>query len=235
MSDAERLSRAQLQDLDREELVDHVQSLQQHVTVTEDYVDELGERLDDLEHVVDTQKDIIQQILGVDGDGWAHVGLLVEANGAEFVTEDALEDLAVQQQAQDGPVIQQYANIPEGERDVLSTSEEIAVVLHENWRDIAWKLGDADNRRFGVDTKSRANAKHNPSRLRHELRRELDRDFQATEMYRGLKRLAALSGGEEHVNAGDGRVHISGGLYEYRERASPDGKHVNRVLWRATE
>lgn len=148
----------------------------------------------------------------------------------------ALEDGNTGATPSDGPVIQQLSTIPEDDRDdVLATSKRIALVLHENWEDISWRLGDYEQRRFGVDTKTRANAKYNPSRLRYELKRELDRDLQSTEIYRGMKRLATLSGGEERVDASTSRVHISGGLYQFREMVTADGADTKRVLWRDEE
>lgn len=142
----------------------------------------------------------------------------------------------------DGPPIVHYANIPADERQKhLSTSDHIAVTIHEQWGDIAWSLGgardqvsgDLTERRTGVDTKTKASAKNNPSRLRHRLKQALDRELQATEIYRGLRALAKLSGGEEHVDDAAGRTHITGGLYEYHEKATTDGKGVRRVLWKA--
>lgn len=124
------------------------------------------------------------------------------------------------------------ANLP---REELTTSEEIAVALHENWSEIAWSLGDGETFQYGVNTRTKATTKNAPSKLRHELRRELDRDLAPQQIYRGLKRLATLSGGEERVHKADGRVHIADGLYEYRERTPPTGGQTRRVLWRETE
>lgn len=133
----------------------------------------------------------------------------------------------------DAPPIVHYANLSAEDRDAeLSTSERIAVTLHEEWEDVAWKLGDAENRRMGVDTKTKANAKHNPSKLRHRLKAKLDRDFEAIEIYRGLKRLAKLSGGSEFTKDQGNRVEIIGGWYRYEERATPDAKGTVKVLWR---
>lgn len=142
----------------------------------------------------------------------------------------------------DAPTIEYYAAMPDEEWDGLDTSVKIAVTLHEQWEDIAWTLGGGRNyagstgeQRYGVDTKTKANAKHQPSKIRYELRRELDRDFQANEIYRGMQRLAELSGGTEHVDSRDNRIHITGGLYEYREQSTIDGKDTRRVLWRDEE
>lgn len=142
----------------------------------------------------------------------------------------------------DAPVLVYYANMPEKHHDNLETSKRIAVTLHNNWRDIAWQLGGGTNvtgdkvqSKVGVDTKTKANAKYNPSLIRHRLKIYCDRDFQMNEVYRGLRQLAKLSGGTEHVDGVAGRVRITGGLYEYQERATADGKDVRRVLWRTTE
>lgn len=154
---------------------------------------------------------------------------------------EAIEDGENVTTEPDGPPIVKYAQMSEDDRkEHLGTSDHIAVTLHEYWEDIAWGLGGARDqisgeiteRRRGVDTKTKANAKYNPSRLRHRLKQKLDRDFQATEIYRGLRALAKLSGGEEHVDDTAGRVHIVGGWYEYHEKATTDGKDVRRVLWR---
>lgn len=149
--------------------------------------------------------------------------------------EDGVEQTETDDE-DDVPVIGRYARMSEDEReDILSTAEHIAVTLHDNWRDIAWKLGDAQNRRIGVDTKTKANAKYNPSRIKHRLKQHMDRDLQSTEIYRGLQQLAKLSGGEEHVDVETSRVQIADGRYEYRERRTADNKETRRVLWRNTE
>lgn len=156
----------------------------------------------------------------------------------------ALENGETAKQKEQGPPIVHYSNIPEEERvEHLGTSDHIAVTLHDYWDEIAWSMGgvrdqisgELTDRRVGVDTKTKANAKYNPSRLRHRLMQRLDRDFQANEIYRGMEALAKLSGGEEHVDDVASRVHITGGLYEYHQKATADGKDVKRVLWRSEE
>jgi hypothetical protein len=151
--------------------------------------------------------------------------------------EDRIDEL---ERSPDGvsehaPPIEYYANIPPEERaELLSTSEQIAVELHTNWEDIAWKLGDATHRRIGVDSKTKANAKYNPSRLKQRLKGLLNRDFESIEIYRGLKRLAKLSGGEETTDSAN-RVHVTGGLYEYHHRSTIDGRDTKHVLYRSNE
>lgn len=158
--------------------------------------------------------------------------------------DDRFEQLEQGQQTvhdDDQTPLDVYTQIDEEDReDELSTSEYIAVTIHEQWRDIAWTLGGGSNyageendQRMGVDTKSKANAKYNPSRLKHRLKKELGWDPASNEVYRGMKTLAKKSGGEEVVDATSGRVHVRGGRYEYREMATADGADTKRVLWRA--
>lgn len=124
---------------------------------------------------------------------------------------------------------------PEVWEDQLSTSKVIALTMHANWDEIAWKMGDSDNRRVGVDTRTKANAKYNPSKLKYRLKKELDWEPAWEEIYRALKKLADLAGGEEFVDDRTGRVQVMGGDYLYNERATPDGKQTKRVLWKAEE
>ncbi|NHX37848.1 MULTISPECIES: hypothetical protein [Halolamina] len=157
---------------------------------------------------------------------------------------DQLEEGAQQpREGDDQTPLEVYLQMDEEDReDELSTSQSIAVTMHEQWADIAWKLGGGSNyageeneQRTGVDTKSKANAKYNPSRLKHRLKKELGWDPASNEVYRGMKALAKISGGEEVVDASSGRVHVRGGQYEYREMATADGADTKRVLWRADQ
>lgn len=156
---------------------------------------------------------------------------------------ERLEDGQQQPDEEDTFPLYTYAQLDEEDREAeLTTSEYIAVTIHEQWADIAWTLGGAQNyagesseQRAGVDTKTTANAKYNPSRLKHRLKKELGWDPAANQIYRALKKLAELSGGEEVVDATSGRVHVRGGLYEYREMATTDAQDTKRVLWRADQ
>ncbi len=164
----------------------------------------------------------------------------------KHAVDDRLERLEQGQQPADDAAqtpLMAYTQIDESDReDELLTSEYIAVTMHENWDDLAWTLGGGSNyagqeatRRIGVDTKSKANAKYNPSRLKHRLKQLLGWNPASNEVYRGLQTLAKISGGEEAVDATSGRVHVHGGLYEYREMATVDSADTKRVLWRVDE
>ena len=140
----------------------------------------------------------------------------------------------------DQPPLYYYSQMPPEEReDELTTSELIAVTIHERWSDLAWTLGggrnfagDSAEQRIGVDTRTKANAKHNPSKLKHRLKTTMDRDLRSQEVYRALKKLAKLSGGREYTKDQGSRVEIIGGIYRYEERSTVDGQAMRRVLWR---
>lgn len=156
---------------------------------------------------------------------------------------DALESTEELHDRDDRTPLEAYTQLDESDREEeLSTSESVAVTIHEQWTDIAWKLGGGSNyageqnaTRVGVDTKTTANAKYNPSRLKHRLKKELGWDPASNQVYRGLKTLAKISGGEEVVDVSSGRVHVRGGAYEYREMATVDGSDTKRVVWRADQ
>lgn len=127
--------------------------------------------------------------------------------------------------------LQKYASMTEDDREeLLSTSERRAVDVHLHWDELAW---NAQGRRL-VDTAARANAKNQPSKLKYRLEKHFDRSIQWTEIYRLMKALARLSGGDAETDTA-GREHITGGSYEYHHRATPDGKETKRILMEATE
>ena len=140
----------------------------------------------------------------------------------------------------DQPPLYYYTRMPPEEReDELSTSKLIAVTMHERWSDLAWTLGggrnfagDSATQRIGVDTRTKANAKHNPSKLKHRLKTIMDRDLRSQEVYRALKELAKISGGKPYTKEQGSRVEIIGGTYRYEERSTADGQAMRRVLWR---
>lgn len=151
---------------------------------------------------------------------------------------DALEQRQSDTADEDAPELVRYAQFSEEQReDVLTTRQRIAVTLYEEWNEIAWTLGGGsnyagtkNNQRIGVDTKTTANAKYNPGKLKHELRRSLGEDLDSNQVYRGMKALADLSGGEEYVDE-DGRLHITGGWFVYHEKPTADGNDTKRVVW----
>lgn len=140
---------------------------------------------------------------------------------------------------EDATTLDRYANIPEDEREkLLSTSDHIAAVIHENWSDLAWALGDAANRRYGVNTATKADVKHNPSKLKVDLKKYLDKELQSMQIYRAMQAVASLSGPDDEIDESTddaGRTHIVGGEYEYHERPTPDNSRNKRELYRVNE
>lgn len=125
--------------------------------------------------------------------------------------------------------LQQYATAPDDIRAGLSTNKERAVRLYENWHEIAWKQQEAHGGRYFIDTKTPSMKKNHPSKLRHELETRWDENLHSPDIYRTMKQLAKMSGSEESVDE-YGRVHITGGEYEYHERPTADNKSIRRLV-----
>jgi len=124
--------------------------------------------------------------------------------------------------------LEKYASMDAADREeLLSTSERRAVSIYRHWDELAWVA----NGKELLETQARANAKHNPSKLRYRLNKHFDESLQATEIYRALKAVARLSGGEEETDT-NGRTHITGGDYEYHVLPTADGAKTRRVLER---
>jgi hypothetical protein len=124
--------------------------------------------------------------------------------------------------------LQKYASMDAADREsLLSTSEQRAVSIFRHWDDLAWVA----NGKELLETQARANAKHNPSRLRYRLNKHFGESLQSNEMYRALKAVARLSGGDEETDT-NGRTHITGGEFAYHVLPTADGTKTRRVLER---
>jgi len=124
--------------------------------------------------------------------------------------------------------LQKYASMDAADREeLLSTSERRAVSIYRHWDELAWVA----NGKQLLETQARANAKNNPSKLRYRLKKHFGESLQATEMYRALKAVARLSGGDEDTDT-NGRTHVTGGDYEYHVLPTADGSKTRRVLER---
>jgi len=127
--------------------------------------------------------------------------------------------------------LQKYASMDEGDREeLLSTSERRAVSIYRHWDDLAWVA----NGKELLETQARANAKNNPSKLRYRLNKHFGESLQSNEMYRAMKAVARLSGGDEETDT-NGRTHITGGDFEYHVLPTADGSKTRRVLERVGE
>lgn len=152
-----------------------------------------------------------------------------------------IDDLEETAQAGPDPIeddvttLQRYANIPTDERkELLSTAEHVAATIYDNWSELAWPMGDHDNRRYGIDTVTKANVKHAPSRIKVELKKLADIELQSNEIYRAMQAAAKLSGGEETTDQA-GRTHITGGDFEFHEQPTADNSRNKRILYRRSD
>ena len=184
--------------------------------------DDLAERVAALESLVESlQADIAQLEADLEAER-EHKRELVQAVNR---LQDAVEG---RDELVGASTLQKYASMDAADReDLLSTSERRAVLIYQNWDELAWVA----NGKELLETQARANAKHNPSKLRYRLNKHFDESLQSTEIYRALKAVARLSGGEEDTDT-NGRTHVTGGEYEYHILPTADGSKTRRVLER---
>lgn len=124
--------------------------------------------------------------------------------------------------------LEKYTEIDEDDREeLLSTSERRAVDIYENWDELAWTTQQKNL----METQARANAKNQPSKIKYRLEKHFDRSLQANEIYRAMKAVARLSGGEESTDT-NGRTHVSGGDFEFHVLPTADNSGTRRVLER---
>lgn len=124
--------------------------------------------------------------------------------------------------------LEKYSSMtPEDRDELLSTSEWRAVEIHDHWDDLAWTTQTKNL----METQARANAKNQPSKIKYRLEKHFDTDLQANEIYRAMKAVARLSGGEASTDT-NGRTHITGGTYEFHVLSTTDGSGTRRVLER---
>lgn len=124
--------------------------------------------------------------------------------------------------------LEKYTEIDEEDREeLLSTSERRAVSIYENWDELAWTTQHKNL----METQARANAKNQPSKIKYRLEKHFDTSLQANEIYRAMKAVARLSGGEESTDT-DGRTHVTGGDFEYHVLPTADNSRTRRVLER---
>lgn len=130
----------------------------------------------------------------------------------------------------DATMLEKYSKMPQDERENLLPSSKLrAVAIYENWDDLAWVAG---GERL-METKARANAKNQPSKIKYRLENFFDQDLAWNEIYRAMKAVAKLSGQddevEEHTDA-QNRLHITGGRFEYHVVPTADNSGTRRVL-----
>ena len=184
--------------------------------------EDLAGRVDALESIVESlQADIVQLEADLEAER-EHKRKLVRALNRLQGAVEGRDELV------GASTLQKYASMGEADREeLLSTSERRAVSIYRHWDELAWVA----NGKELLETQARANAKHNPSKLRYRLNKHFDESLQSTEIYRALKAVARLSGGGEDTDT-NGRTHITGGDFAYHVLPTADGSKTRRVLER---
>jgi hypothetical protein len=130
-------------------------------------------------------------------------------------------------------VLEKYAEMEPREREeCLGSSDRRAVVLFEHWWDIAKQAGNGN---YVVTTHRNSTKKHNPAQVKIDLEQAAGEDLRWEQVYRSMRHIAKLSAASpqddvESVTDGYGRKHITGGAFEYHEKATPDGSDTYKLV-----
>jgi hypothetical protein len=134
------------------------------------------------------------------------------------IDESSIED--------DVSTLDRYASIPENQRkDLLGATDRRAVVIYENWDDIA----ERTTKGWALSTRRSSIKKNAPSKIRTGLNKILENELAWAQIYRAMKAVAELSGSEQSTDEA-GRIHLTGGDFEYHERVTPDNEEAYKVL-----
>lgn len=126
----------------------------------------------------------------------------------------------------DSSTLEKYADIPENQREnLLGTTDCRAVVIYEHWDDIAEKT----TKGWALSTRRSSTKKNAPSKIKTELNKILEDDLAWTQIYRAMKAVAELSGSDQSTDD-VGRIHLTGGDFEFHERVTPDNEDTYKVL-----
>lgn len=139
----------------------------------------------------------------------------------------ALEDGHAATEADAAPhTLAKFAAMPEEERaELLGATDQRAVSIYEHWDDLA----EQANAGYVISTRRSSTTKHGTSKLRTDLNKIFDEDLEWTQIYRAMKAVARLSGGQETADDW-GRTHIYGGAWEFHEKPTPDASDTHKVL-----
>lgn len=223
------LSEIEPESLDQDELIDVVESLA-------DRVEEYEERIADLEEKAFRRDSpeaaalrrcleaVSDREVGPRSKSWLIASTHAEkrmnklSGALKNVDESSVED--------NDSTLDRYANIPEDQRkDLLGATDRRAVVIYENWDDIAERA----TKGWALSTRRSSIKKNAPSKIRTELNKILDDELAWAQIYRAMKAVAKLSGSEQSVDEAN-RIHLTGGDFEYHERVTPDNEDTYKVL-----
>lgn len=197
-----------------EPLSDQDEAVLDHSTADEDDADEaLDDRVDELEATVERQQQQIKDL-------FAMVNKLQDAADGRSKALDGLT------------LVEKYAKMEPAEREeLIGAAERRAVVLFENWWDISKQAG---NGRYVITTHRNSTKKNNPSQVKIDLESFSGEDLKWEQVYRAMRALAKLSATDRDEIATEtseyGRKHITGGAFDYEERATPDGSDTYKIV-----
>ena len=177
-----------------------------------DLSEQVAARVDALESVVESMQDDIASLQ-------AEIQKEREQKRELVQTVDRLQDAVERRDDLTGAsTLEKYASMDEADRrGLLSTSEQRAVSIYQSWDGLAWVASEKEL----LETQARANVKNNPSKMKYRVEKHFNELLRVNDIYRALKAVARLSGGEEETDR-NGRTHITGGDFEYH--IIPDGR-----------
>jgi hypothetical protein len=127
--------------------------------------------------------------------------------------------------------LEKYTNMTHEEpENLLSTSKLRAVDVYLHWDELAWDVNGTPM----METTARVNAKNQPSQIKYRLEQHFGEDPAWNEVYRPMKAMAKLSGGEERTDE-ENYTHIEGGDFEYHVESTIDAKPTRRLLKEVSE
>jgi hypothetical protein len=123
--------------------------------------------------------------------------------------------------------LDKYAAMPDQTREeTLGATDQRAVTLYQDWFDVARETPSGE---YAIATKRNPRKKHGRSDLKDDIERVCDESLAWNQIYRTMRRVAELSGGEHVVDDYD-RNHVVGGCFEFHEKPTPDGDRVYKLL-----
>jgi hypothetical protein len=203
---------------DADEVIDVIQSLQDRVDDLEAGYQQQADRISALEEENDHLREQLQEERRDRREAIDALHQTVE--DVQSTIEDEDVDL-------DGKTtLEKYAAMPPDVREeTLGPSDRRAVALLDHWHELAKQT----NKGQVISTSRNPHKKNSPSDLKPALSNIVDEDLAWTEVYRAMKALAKLAGGEHMVDEFD-REHVDGGAIEFHEMPTPDGNQTKKRL-----
>lgn len=192
---------------------------------SEDGDDDLADRVAALESLMESMQADIERLEADLKSEHEHKRELIQlVNRLQAAVEDRDELVGAS-------TLEKYASMDKADREeLLSTSEQRAVSIYRHWDELAWVAQGHEV----IETQLRANATGKQSRAKYRLEKHFDESLQSNELYRAMKAVARLSGGEASTDEYN-HERITGGDFEYRHVNKRSGDGTQRVLERVTD